>query len=345
MIRPTLPFHGGDIAAFAKRCRCRPDKIVDFSSNINCVIPHVPPFANIRRLQPYYDDGSLRRHIGAYYGVKTHHTELFSGASSAIYALFGYLTRQKLVRRCVLFAPLYGEYARAAEAFGLETIRINRFKTLQIDCDLSNTLVVFVNPATPEGSIYDTFSLVSSWLQRGATVLVDESFIEFANARSLKSKIGEHRHLFILQSTSKYWGAAGVRVGALFGSKSHMERLRGFEAPWKISAFDAHYLQHAMRDETFHMRSQSINRANKMRLLRVLKNKKIATHIFPSYANYVTVKLRTGDAFALQAHLQKARILVRNCANFDFLDARYVRFSINTSRDIERLRKALDGYA
>jgi threonine-phosphate decarboxylase len=133
---------------------------------------------------------------------------------------------------------------------------------------------------------------------------------------------------------TKFYSAAGIRVGAIISSSKNIRQLNSKEPLWKISQFDSYYLQSAFRDKTFIERSNILNSKNKIYLISMLKNYTFIAHIYPSSVNFVMLKLKDIDATTFQMQLKPYKIMVRNCANFDCLDDRYVRIAV---KDIELL--------
>ncbi len=129
------------------------------------------------QLTPYADPdyGLLKQAINQRYpapaGVDI---ELFNGASAAIFALLRSLQPKDLV----LYTPLYGEYAHIAGELGCKVHNINRFNHLMADIPEHST-VIFVNPSTPDGQLYDMQDLLAKWQAADCTIIIDESFLDF----------------------------------------------------------------------------------------------------------------------------------------------------------------------
>ena len=330
--------HGGDIVAFAKRAGCRIDEVIDLSSNINFVTPRVNLDLDHIDLAPYPNYDELYAALAQHYGVAIEEMELFNGASAAIFALFAHF--QDRLTHCCIYAPAYVEYKKAARLFSYETVQIDRFSAPDT-LPPKGALVIFVNPSTPDGKYYAIDTLFEIWRERACTVVIDESFIEFTDTPSASTKLATYPKLYILKSLTKYWGAAGVRIGALLSNIANITALRYREPLWKISAFDMHYILAALNDKDFPEKSKVQNAANKALLLSILKRSPLIDTIHPSNANFVLVKLKGIDAPSLQAKLQPYRILIRDCSNFDGLDQTYIRLAVKEKNKIQHLLKAL----
>lgn len=309
--------HGANVSEFAKSIGANEEEIIDFSSNINFVKPHVKMPENLEFLYAYNSDGyaTLKEAICGRYGVNPENIELYNGASAAIFSLFAHL-RPKSV---TLHAPIYSEYKKAAKLFGAKIG--------------SEGLSVFVNPSTPDGSLREI-------TPHGPTI-VDESFLDFTDGKSLMGKVEQNPNLYVIKSLTKYYGAAGARIGFVASNAKNIELLSKKEPLWKLSSFDAYYMTQALKDESFDARSRAQNDANKKLLRNALDGSGLFESVFEGKANFLLAKLKSMDATQLQERLAKHKILVRNCANFDTLDGYYVRFAVKEAEYIEALKEAL----
>jgi len=332
--------HGGDITAFAKTCGCSLEEVIDLSSNINFVKPHIDVNFNTIDIAPYPNYDSLYKSIADHYGVAEDQMELFNGGSSAIFSLFPHIkgNHKGLPLRCTVYSPAYLEYKKAAERFGYALHLIDRFGAMDAEVP-QGSLVVFVNPATPDGVFYDIQPLLKKWHNRDCTVLIDESFIEFTLHTSATGYLEQYPNLFILKSLTKYWGAAGIRMGALLSSAQNIAALKQTEPLWKLSAFDATYIQAALQDESFEKRSEIANQESRDYLLALLQQSPLIKHIYPSEANFVLIELQGITAEELQERLTPYRVMVRNCENFDALGKYHVRIALKEIEKLQRLEE------
>jgi len=328
--------HGGDVVSFAKIAGCSVNEVVDLSSNINFVKPKIDVDFNALNILAYPNYEKLFGAIAKLYGIEPSQMELYNGGSSAIFSLF----RTLGLKQCTLYAPAYLEYKRAAMLFGYELTLINRFSDITKE-PKENSLVVFVNPSTPDGAFYEIEAFMQMWKEKNCTLLVDESFLEFTPYESVLKYLKEYDKLYILKSMTKFYGAAGIRVGAIISDASNIEKLRENEPMWKISEFDSHYIQSVLKDDTFALRSKLAHDENREILLNILNRTKYIKRVYPSSANYILVKLDGITAKEFQLQLISYRIMIRDCQNFDGLDEYYVRIAIKTERDLGVFAEAL----
>jgi threonine-phosphate decarboxylase len=329
--------HGGDIKAFATQIGCGVDEVIDLSSNINFLKPEINFDFNSLDISAYPSYESLYDAIGKLYSVESSQMELFNGGSSAIFSLFRLFDTTTVN----IYSPAYLEYKKAATALNYNIELINRFTELNKEVP-EGSMVVFVNPSTPEGSFYPLEQLMDSWIKKNCTILIDESFLDFTNHKSSIEYLEKYDKLYILKSMTKFYSSAGIRLGVVLSSSANIEKLKASEPLWKISQFDSHYIQQALQDDNFAQISKAVNITNKEYLKQIFKNFKYTQHIIDSSANFILVQLKTIDAPAFQELLKPYKIMLRDCSNFDFLDSSFVRIAVKSQKDLETLEKSLE---
>ena len=329
--------HGGQIEKFAFDLGCEVSEIIDLSSNINFVKPQINVDFNSLDISSYPTYDKLYEKIASNYEVESSQIELFNGGSSAIFSLFKHLNLES----CSIYSPAYLEYKKASLNFGYKLNLINRFENINVEIK-KNSLVIFVNPSTPDGKYYDLEDLMQKWIENSCTILIDESFLDFCDKPSAIKYLESYDKLYILKSMTKFYSSAGIRVGTIVSTKENIEKLKEFEPMWKLSQFDSIYLQNALEDKVFKSISIKINEKNKIELENILKSSALVEEISTSSANYILVKLKDIKAKEFQERLKPYKIMVRDCSNFDYLDERFVRIAVKSSSANESLKRALN---
>ena len=328
--------HGGQIEKFALELGCNVSEIIDLSSNINFVKPQINVDFNTLDISSYPTYDKLYEKIASNYGVQCDEIELFNGGSSAIFTLFKHLALDS----CTIYSPAYLEYKKASLNFGYKLNLINRFENIDVEVK-KNSLVIFVNPSTPDGKYYELEELMKKWMENSCTILIDESFLDFCDKPSAIEYLKTYDKLYILKSMTKFYSSAGIRVGTIVSTKENIEKLKEFEPMWKLSQFDSIYLQNALEDRVFKGVSQKVNEKNRIELESILKGSSFVEEISTSSANYILVKLKDIKAKEFQERLKPYKIMVRDCSNFDYLDDRFVRVAVKSSNANDSLKRAL----
>jgi threonine-phosphate decarboxylase len=329
--------HGGNIYKYAKELDCDPQEIIDFSSNINCYQPQTELLISQKQICRYAnsDYPELKDAIAKNYKIEAQNIALYNGATAAIYALLASLKSKSVY----LYAPLYGEYEKAALAAKKDIYKINRIEDIDAEVE-KKSIVIFVNPSTPEGSFYDIEELFLEWKAKKCTIILDESFIEFENHKSLRNQINDYKKLYIIQSFTKFYACAGVRIGAIFSSKKN---IRSLQTPlWNISSFDVDFLKARISDASFKEHSYIMHKEQKEQLQEILKESKLFDLIVESEANFILTQ--SSHAKEIFEHLLAHKILVRSCESFDFLDDSWLRFGVKDKNAHEKLQKALRAF-
>ncbi len=328
--------HGGDIKSFAQKTGCREDEVIDLSSNINFVKPTLNINFNTIDISAYPDYSSLYKAISTLYKVHHSNIELFNGGSVAIHTLFKFLK----LKHCTLYSPLYSEYKKAAMLNGYKISLVNRLKESRHNIE-PKSLIIFVNPSTPDGKFYNIDKLMKKWMKKECTIIIDESFLDFTPFESAIKYLKTYSKLYILKSMTKFYGAAGIRIGTVLSQVNTIEKLQKQEPIWKISQFDSYYLQAALKDKDFPRKSEIVNKTNKKYLIDILENCSYIERVYSSNTNFVLLKLKQIDGKLFQKKLAIDKIMVRECENFDFLNDSYIRIAVKDMASLKILERTL----
>ena len=329
--------HGGDINSFAKELKCDTKDIIDLSSNINFLKPRLKKDFNKIDISSYPKYDKLYKSVSKCYNIKKNQIELFNGGSCAIFTLFKHFE----IKTCTIYSPAYLEYKKAAKLFSYKLNRINRFEDIKQEVE-KNSLVVFVNPSTPDGRYYNIEKLINYWIKQNCTILIDESFLEFTRKKSAISFLKKYKKLYILKSMTKIYSCAGVRLGIIISSKNNIKKLKSKEPLWRLSSYDMNYIIEVLKNKDFIEKTIKKTKQNKAYLKKILSSYSFIEKIYESDVNFLLLKLKDIDSKTLENHLKKYKIMIRDCSNFDFLDLSFVRVAIKNKSSIKALKKALD---
>jgi threonine-phosphate decarboxylase len=332
--------HGGNIYRFAQHLGCQPEQVLNFSSNINPEQAVDLDCLQQVRLGPYADPdySLLKQALRARYPYPEDvDIEVFNGASAAIFALLRWLQPNDLV----LYVPLYGEYAQISGQLGCRLYEIDRFGSLMTAIPRNST-VIFVNPATPDGQLYDMQELLTKWQAANCTIIVDESFLDFCVVDSVAGYITQYDKLYVIKSLSKFYGCAGIRIGFIFAVAQAIKELKRLEPAWKLSSLDMAYMQRALANTAFIEQTRQLTVTRRELLYQALQTSGLFDKIYPGQANFLLAKLAdAGDGYQLQAQLASSRLLIRVCDNFAGLDKSHVRFAVKDENAIAQLAHCL----
>jgi threonine-phosphate decarboxylase len=331
--------HGGNIYRFAQSLGCQPAQVLDFSANINPRQAVTLDCLQQVQLGPYADPhyGLLKQALQERYPCPPGaDIEVFNGASAAIFALLRFLRPSDLA----LYAPLYGEYAHIAGELGCRLHIIDRFNDPAADVPRGST-VIFVNPSTPDGRLYDLKDWLEKWRAADCTIIIDESFLDFCEAESVAGHIEHYDKLYLIKSLSKFYGCAGIRIGFVMAQAPAIEALKSLEPAWKLSSLDMAYMRQALANTAFIGQTRRQTSELRGQLRQALSDCGLFRRIYDGQANFLLAELAGMDGYQLQEKLAPSRILVRVCDNFAGLTSRHVRFAVKDERAIAELARRL----
>lgn len=246
--------HGADINSAAELYGLEADKIIDFSSNINpFIVDSMDKIvaAGVGSLQKYPDIKyrRLRKNIADYLGVDDSQVISGNGATEIIYLLM-----RSLSGRLAIINPTFSEYRKGAEIAGLSVVDfvMDWKKDFKLDLDEiyrrkdEFDSIFICNPNNPDGSVREIKKLLEFAEKEGKLLIVDETFIEFADSekdRSLVNMVEKSKNLFIIRAVTKFFGIPGIRLG--YGISSNRELLQKMydeKEPWTINSFEILHL-------------------------------------------------------------------------------------------------------
>jgi threonine-phosphate decarboxylase len=348
--------HGGDVDAWARRAGIEADEILDFSASINPLGP--PPSARKAFVQSYgeisrYPDPygeTLKAALAQHHGMSPTEVLLGNGSTQLIYLLRAALRPGK----ALILGPAFSEYANALELGGANIrqftlaaadgfqFSLQRFiAAWDNDCDI----VFLATPNSVTGQLISKFDIeriAVAALARKCFIVVDEAFIDFVEAESVKTMVRQNPYLIVLRSLTKYYAFPGLRLGYLFADASTVERLAAYQEPWSVNAPALRVALACLKDP--HFRSKTERWLEKERRF-LSQNLTVLAGFrpFPSQTNFLLIKIDGNglDALQVQPFLARRKILVRACDSFAGLGADYFRVAVKRRNDNLRLLAAL----
>lgn len=301
---------------------------------------------NIRTLQPYstardeyaggeistwldanespYDNGvnrypdphqrELKRRIAALKGVREGQIFLGNGSDEAIdlaYRIFCTPGRDNAVS----IAPTYGMYRVAADTNDVEMreVALGDDFALPTDALLAATdertkLLWICSPNNPTGNAFPTREIERLLRAFPGMVLLDEAYIDFASEPGFLSRLDEFPNLIILQTLSKAWGMAGLRLGLAFAAEPVAELFARVKYPYNINGpTQREVLERLSRPITAQVAEL---RRERLRTARALADCRAIERVYPSEANFLLVRTAAPDR--LYEALIRAGVIVRN---------------------------------
>lgn len=240
--------------------------------------------------------------------------------------------------------PAFGMYAVAAGVQNAKVISVplDQSRDWQLDLDAivaaPAKLIFICRPNNPTGHLVsiDEISGLCRRLTGQSLVIVDEAYIEFAQADSMATALSEHANLVVLRTLSKAWGMAGLRCGALLADAGIVALLRKIMAPYPLPVTTQRLVEQALDDDQWQRVRQRIQvlRSERQRVAAALNDCQVVERIWPSEANFLLV--RVADADALVRSAAGLGILIRNQSYQPGLSD-CIRISIGTPEENDAL--------
>lgn len=272
------------------------------------------PFNNGYNRYPDPHQKELKERLSEIKGVPRENIFVGNGSDEAIDLVFRVFCEPRK-DNVVAITPSYGMYKVAAAMNDVELREVSLGEEFSLPTDEllavadENTKAIFLcSPNNPTGNSFPREEMLRLVDEFEGLVVVDEAYIDFADAESLKSEIFERRNLIILQTLSKAWAMAGLRLGLALADERIVQLFSQVKYPYNINIaaqqIVLQLLMYPIDEDLAEIKSQRQEVAEKLAELPFVK------HIYPSDANFLLVKV--DDADAVYEHLIADKIIVRN---------------------------------
>jgi len=348
--QPIHDGHGGRVYEAALRWGIDPDKVLDFSANIN---PLGPPQNVLSAIENALAPVSLRTYPDAHAFVSAIADKnrlmpaeivVGSGAASLIFAVMHALSP----KRVLVLEPAFVEYSRACAAVKAE---VTTWPLTEEDGFTPNfaslvravkehlfDLVILNSPHNPTGILYPReklLSLVDAGAAHNVTVMLDEAFIDYALQASLVSLAATKPHLVVLRSLTKFYAMPGLRVGYGVCNAKLAAKITEQIDSWSVSTVALEAGRAALDEDEFGAESRRANALAREEFANALRA--VGLKVFPSDANFLLARMPHGSGEDLQRWLEAERILIRRCDFFRGLGDAYIRLAVRSGYDNVRL--------
>mgnify|MGYP000955495641 CR=1 FL=1 len=280
--------------------------------------------------------------------VDIEHIFLGNGSDEPIDLLYRAFCEPR-IDNVVAIEPTYGMYKVCANINDVEYRKVlldenfdfSAEEMLQATDDRTK-LLWLCSPNNPTGNSLnrnEIFKLLTSF--KGIVVL-DEAYIDFSGNESFTKELSTYPNLVILQTFSKAWGSAAIRLGMAFASSEIVQVLNKIKYPYNINILtQKHALKALQQKENVDIWVDTLL-TERTNLIEELQKINLVKYVYPSDANFVLIKV--DDANAVYQYLVGKSIIVRN-RNTVSLCMGCIRITVGTKEEnavlIENLRKYL----
>ena len=286
----------------------------------------------------------IKEKIAAFNDVNPSEIFVGNGSDEAIDLLFRIFCRPQ-IDNVLICPPTYGMYAVSAEINDVKIKRANLTKDFELDFETvqnsvdENTKLLFVcSPNNPTGNSFERERILNLAENFHGIVIIDEAYIHFSREKSLVSEIKNFPNLVVLQTFSKAWGLAGLRVGLAFAREKIISFFNRVKPPYNVSQIAQEKILQALENKSRVSETIAEIIFEREKLIENLSGFPFVVKIYPTDANFVLVK--TKDADTIYKFLIDEKIVVRNRNNVE-LCAGCLRITIGTTEENEALLKSL----
>lgn len=211
--------------------------------------------------------------------------------------------------------PSYGMYSVLAKINGLQTKEINLDKEFGVSVETilqvaaGTKLLIICNPNNPTGGVISKQDLIEIVEQFKGIVVVDEAYVDFCPAQSLKNEVTNYSNLIVVQTLSKAYGMAGLRVGMAIASSPWIKALNTIKPPYNLSSIVQQTAIDILQTTQWEEVKSTIC-SERERVSAVLKAIPAVEKVFASTANFILFRIK--NANKVYDYLSSNGVVVRN---------------------------------
>jgi histidinol-phosphate aminotransferase len=277
-------------------------------------------------------------------GVPARNIFLGNGSDEAIDILFRSFCNPG-IDNVIIVPPTYGMYEVSANINDVEIKRVNLTKDYQLNLEGiaesidKNTKLIFIcSPNNPTGNSINREDIETLLANFNGIVVIDEAYINFSRQKTFIQELTEYANLVVLQTLSKAWGLAALRVGMAFASEEIIEVFNRVKPPYNVNEASQRLALEALQN--VEQVNNWIKEILKERdaLVIALKSFDFVIDIYPSDANFILVK--TADADGIYKYLTEQGIIVRNRNKVELCES-CLRITVGTNEENQALINSL----
>ena len=276
--------------------------------------------------------------------IKSCHTDqifLGNGSDEAI-DLIMRMTCQSGVHNIILCPPTYGMYEVSASINNIEQRKVSLTKDYQLDVagilqsiDENTRLLFICSPNNPTGNKLkrsDIYTLIESFTI--GFIIIDEAYIDFSDEPSFVLELARYPSLIVLQTLSKAYGLASLRLGMAFADSAIIGLLNKIKPPYNVGGATQEIVAKALANPHFKIESVALILAERTRLIERLSSIKEVVQIYPSDANFILVHFK--NANSLFDYLIESKLITRNRSSVALCEDS-IRITVGISEENDKL--------
>lgn len=246
----------------------------------------------------------------------------------------------------IIFPPTYGMYEVCAEMNDVKVKKVNLTKDYQLEIeaieqaiDPFTKLIFICSPNNPTGNSIDRNQVEIILNNFDGIVVIDEAYINYSKQRSFIAELTEYPNLVVMQTLSKAWGLAGLRLGMAFSSKPIIDLMNKVKYPYNINTATQLLALEALDNINWvndHIATTVVEREN---LKNELLNLSFTENVYHSDANFLLAKMK--NARDIYEKLCQKGIIVRDRSKVVLCEDS-LRITVGTEDENKKLIEALN---
>ena len=289
----------------------------------------------------------VKKRLSEIKGVPVKNIFLGNGSDEAIDILFRAFCNPG-IDNVITLPPTYGMYEVSANINDVEVRKIPLKTDYQLNMDAiaeaidDHTKIIFIcSPNNPSGNSIDRQAIETIIANFNGLVVIDEAYINYSRQKTFIQELTEYSNLVVLQTLSKAWGLAGLRIGMAFGSEEIIEIFNKVKPPYNINEASQELAFEALKrvDQVNNWIKETV--AERSKLIDKLSQYALVKKIYPSDANFILVK--TTNPTGIYSHLVSLGIIVRDRSKVELCDG-CLRITIGTPKENIELLNALKSF-
>ena len=289
----------------------------------------------------------LKERIAEIKGVPAPHIFIGNGSDEAIDIVFRAFCNPG-VDNVVICPPTYGMYEVSANINDVEIRKVPLTPDFQLNMDgiedavNEQTKIIFIcSPNNPTGNAIDRTDIEVLLNNFKGIVVIDEAYINFSRHKSFIQELTEYPNLVVMQTLSKAWGLAALRVGMAFSSTPIIDVMNKVKPPYNVNEASQQLALQALGN---------VNQVNEWiretvqereRLAMAFRELPVVTQVYPSDANFLLV--RTTDPRGIYTHLTERGIIVRDRSKVQLCEG-CLRITVGTPEENAALLEAMAAF-
>jgi histidinol-phosphate aminotransferase len=289
----------------------------------------------------------LKQELSKIKGVPPQNIFIGNGSDEVIDIAFRIFCEPKK-DNVIICPPTYGMYKVCANINDVEVREVLQTDDFQLNveailsaCDENTKLLFICSPNNPTGNDLHRLDIEFLLNNFPGLVIIDEAYINFSRQKTFISELTEYENLIVMQTLSKAWGLAALRLGLAFASEKMIDLFNKVKPPYNINRASQELGIKALAN--IKEVNQNIKNIVEQRnwLHKELQQFDFVKIIYASDANFILVKV--DDADKLYKYLLLNRIIVRNRSK-EPLCENCIRITVGTKEENQALIKCLKNY-